>query len=57
MRAGIEEFAKVFSGGREHAGIGHAEAIEAERGGFARQRTLQIGRRQACGRVQKSRST
>ena len=57
MRAGIEEFAEIFAGVADRAGIGHAEAIEAERLRFARERGLQIGGGEFGGLVQKSRST
>jgi hypothetical protein len=57
MRAGIEEFAKMFSGVADSLGIGHADAIETERLRFAGERGLQIGTGEFDGLVQKSRST
>ena len=41
---GIEKFAKMFSGVPERAGIGHADAIEAERARLAGERGLQLRR-------------
>jgi hypothetical protein len=38
MGAGREEFVEIFSGLRDRARIGHADAIEAERAGFAHER-------------------
>ncbi len=57
MRAGIEEFAEIFAGIADRVGIGHADAVEAERGRFARERRLQIGTGEVGALVQKSRST
>ena len=57
MRAGIEEFAEIFSGVADRVGIGHADAIEAERLRLARERGLQIGGGEFGALVQKSRST
>ena len=55
--AGIEEFAEIFAGVADSIGIGHAEAIEAERLRFTPERGLQIGGGEFDGLVQKSRST
>ena len=57
MRAGIEEFAKIFAGIADRIGTGHADTIEAERLRFALERGLQIGAGEFGGLVQKSRST
>ena len=43
MRAGVEEIAEMLRGVRDRVGIGDADAIEAERAGFARE--LLEGRR------------
>ena len=51
MRAGIEEIAKVFRGQRNRIRRGDADAVEAERARFSRQRRLHVGS------GQKSRST
>ena len=57
MRAGIEEFAKIFAGIADRVGIGHTDAVEAERLRLAHERGLQIGGGEFDGLVQKSRST
>ena len=44
MAAGIEEFAEMRAGLAEHAGIGDADAVEAERSRLARERGLDVGR-------------
>ena len=55
--AGIEEFAEIFAGIADRVGIGDADAVEAERLRFARERGFQIGGGEFDGLVQKSRST
>ena len=57
MRAGIEEFAEIFAGIADRAGIGHADAIETERLRFALERGLQVISGESDVLVQKSRST
>ncbi len=57
MRAGIEEFAKIFAGSADRVGIGDADAVEAERLRLALERGLQIGGGEFSALVQKSRST
>ena len=57
MGAGFEELAKMFSGLRDRLRIGYADAIEAERAGFVRERGLEVDAAEFDGLVQKSRST
>ena len=57
MRAGIEEFAEMFSGLADRVRVGDADAVEAERARFARERGLQVVGGEFDGLVQKSRST
>jgi hypothetical protein len=56
MGAVVEEFAEMLCGLSNRIGLGHADAVEAERARLVRERGLQIGGREFCG-VQKSRST
>ena len=57
MGAGFEEFAEMFSGLRDRLRIGHADAIEAERAGFVRERALRPSAPERLRLIQKSRST
>jgi hypothetical protein len=57
MAAGIEEFSEMLAGLAKHAGIGDAEAVEAERSRLACERGFDVGRRKFCRYAQKSRST
>ena len=57
MAAGIKELAEAQTRFADRIRIGDADAVEAERGGFARERGLDFGGSEFCDRAQKSRST
>ena len=56
MGAGLKELMKMFPGLSDRFGTGDADAIEAERARFMRQRGLEVFAGE-FGLVQKSRST